>query len=203
MRKWTQQDYHTMPWKNGGGSTTELAIFPVDAHLENFVWRLSTAAVNADGPFSHFSQIDRTLAILSGEGLILHTDDGAQAPQANVSLTRSVAPYRFAGELPINAELIADPVLDLNMMTRRDVCQHHMQRLSAGDHFVSAGDSQQVLLYCAQGSATLSSGESLVQGDLCLFEERHEHEGVIVGLSAADDAQLYLITIHFLNMGQS
>src|SRR5450830_1163556 len=142
-------------------------------------------------------------AFLSGEGLILHTDDGAQAPQANVSLTRSVAPYRFAGELPINAELIADPVLDLNMMTRRDVCQHHMQRLSAGDHFVSAGDSQQVLLYCAQGSATLSSGESLVQGDLCLFEERHEHEGVIVGLSAADDAQLYLITIHFLNMGQS
>ena len=66
MRKWTRQDYRTMPWKNGGGSTTELAIFPEDAKLDHFIWRLSTASVNTAGPFSHFSQIDRTLAILSG-----------------------------------------------------------------------------------------------------------------------------------------
>ncbi len=57
-----------MPWKNGGGSTTELAIFPSDATLENFVWRLSTATVKTDGPFSHFAQIDRTLAIFIGCG---------------------------------------------------------------------------------------------------------------------------------------
>ena len=43
MHKWSKQDYHTMPWKNGGGSTTELAIFPAGANLDNFVWRLSTA----------------------------------------------------------------------------------------------------------------------------------------------------------------
>ncbi|MFZ6863837.1 HutD family protein [Undibacterium sp. Ji67W] len=203
MRKWTQQDYHTMPWKNGGGSTTELAIFPSDATLDNFVWRLSTATVNTDGPFSHFAQIDRTLAILSGAGLILHTDDGQQEPAANVQLTQASSPHRFAGELPINAELIEDTVLDLNMMTRRDVCSHYMQRLSAGEHFVAAGDAQQLLLYCAKGTATLSSGEQIIAGDLCLFEERHEHEGIILGFSADEGSDVYLIRVHFLNMGQS
>jgi len=192
-----------MPWKNGGGSTTELAIFPAGAHLDNFIWRLSTAQVNTDGAFSHFSQIDRTLAILSGAGLILHTDDGGRAPAASVQLLQITPPFSFSGELPINAELIGEPVLDLNMMTRRDVCTHYMQRLTAGDHFVAAGDAQQLLLYCAKGRATLKSSEQLLAGDLCLFEERHEHEGILLGFSADEDAILYLIRIHFLNMGQS
>ena len=38
MRKWNRQDCQTMPWKNGEGSTTELAIFPPGATLEDFVW---------------------------------------------------------------------------------------------------------------------------------------------------------------------
>ncbi|MBR7784673.1 HutD family protein, partial [Undibacterium luofuense] len=44
MRHWTLHDYLTMPWKNGGGSTTELAVFPEQAGLDQFIWRLSTAS---------------------------------------------------------------------------------------------------------------------------------------------------------------
>ena len=198
MRKWTRQDYRTMPWKNGGGSTTELAIFPEDAKLDHFIWRLSTASVNMAGPFSHFSQTDRTLAILSGAGLVLHTDESTHAPAASVTLERTTAPHRFLGEMPIHATLIDDPVVDLNMMTRRDVCQHHMQRLGEGSHFVSAADAQQVLLYCANGEAVLRSGEVITQGDLVLFEEDHERTGVTLEFSAHTDAEVYLITIHFL-----
>jgi len=44
-----------MPWKNGGGVTTEIAIAPEGATLDNFDWRVSTAQVDAAGPFSRFT----------------------------------------------------------------------------------------------------------------------------------------------------
>jgi environmental stress-induced protein Ves len=201
MRKWSQRDYQAMPWKNGGGSTTELAVFPQGASLDDFVWRLSTANVNASGPFSHFAQIDRSLAILSGDGLILHSDS-EQSASTSVTLTQQSMPYRFSGETPINAELIAGPVLDLNLMTRRDVCQHFMQRLTSGEHFVAATNAQQILLYCAAGNAMIQLVGELQTGDLMLFEEEHEHAGIKFQIKAEEGAILYLMRISFLNKGE-
>ena len=34
----------TMPWKNGGGETTEIAVFPSGAGLDDFEWRISMAS---------------------------------------------------------------------------------------------------------------------------------------------------------------
>ena len=201
MRKWSKSDYRNMPWKNGGGSTTELAIFPQAANLDDFVWRLSTANVNTAGPFSSFIQIDRSLAILSGEGLILHSDS-EQFASASLSLTQGSLPYRFSGETAIHAELVLGPVVDLNLMTRRDVCQHFMQRLMSGEHFVSAPDAQQILLYCATGSAMIQLIGELQAGDLMLFEEEHEHAGIKFQIKAEDAAVLYLMRISFLNHGE-
>jgi environmental stress-induced protein Ves len=202
MRKWSNQDYHSMPWKNGGGSTTELAIFPSGASIDDFVWRLSRAEVKQAGGFSRFAQIDRSLAILSGDGLVLHSDS-EQTSGEKVMLTQTSLPYQFAGELPIFASLLGGPVLDLNLMTRRDVCQHFMQRLTGGEHYVSAPDAQQILLYCAAGEATLSGDSELRQGDLILIEEEHERSGIEVHIKAQDGAVLYLMRISFLSQGES
>jgi len=99
MKIWHKQDYKTMPWKNGGGSTTELAVFPEGAGLDEFYWRLSMAQVSSDGAFSHFAQIDRTLAILTGQGLVLvHDNEGYHEQEkeaASVRLQQDTAPYRF------------------------------------------------------------------------------------------------------------
>ncbi len=183
-----------MPWKNGGGSTTELAIFPHGANLENFVWRLSSARVAAAGPFSHFAGIDRSLAILSGDGLILHGKDDCDVP-TRIRLDPSSRPCRFPGELAIHAELCGSPVLDLNLMTRRDVCEHSMHRLTAGEHQVDASDTPQILVYCAAGTATLDSSEGLQAGDLVLFEEAQERDGIRFELKAEEAATLYLMRI--------
>src|SRR5450830_1793080 len=59
------------PWKNGGGSTTEIAVEPPGATLHSFEWRLSLASIAHDGPFSHFPGVDRSLALLDGPGLML------------------------------------------------------------------------------------------------------------------------------------
>ncbi len=70
-------DYRRMPWKNGGGHTTEIAAFPAGAGLASFVWRVSIADVLQDGPFSPFPGIDRTLVLLEGEGMRLSGDGRA------------------------------------------------------------------------------------------------------------------------------
>lgn len=198
MRKWTTKDYRTMPWKNGGGSTTELAIFPEGASIDHFFWRLSTASVAQPGPFSHFAQIDRTLAILSGDGLVLKRNPSLDNEDIHI-LQKSSAPFSFFGEDVIYAELCGGSVLDLNLMTRRDVCQHFMQRLYAGEHAVCFEDAQQVLLYCAQGSARLADAAELATGDLLLLEEEHAQQGISLQLQADEDSIVYLMRISFLN----
>ena len=52
------EDFITMPWRNGLGSTIELV-----KHWsgDSFQWRLSMADVTQDGAFSDFSGYDRSL----------------------------------------------------------------------------------------------------------------------------------------------
>jgi len=125
MRLMTAGRHRVMPWKNGGGSTTEIAVFPENAGLADFGWRVSMATVASDGPFSAFPGIDRTLSILSGEGLDLIVDD------VPVRLTPQSPPHPFAADVPTRATLIGGTVVDLNVMTRRGAFGHRVSRLRA------------------------------------------------------------------------
>lgn len=118
--------YRTMPWKNGGGSTTEVAVSPEGAGLDTFDWRISMAVVAADGPFSAFPDIDRTLSILDGAGLVLH---GLGDP---VRLLPGTAPFAFPADAAVSAALLAGPITDLNVMTRRGRFHDRTSRLAAG-----------------------------------------------------------------------
>ena len=60
-----------MPWKNGQGATREIAVHPEGASLDNFMWRVSLAQVNAPGPFSLFRDCDRILCVVRGGPLYL------------------------------------------------------------------------------------------------------------------------------------
>lgn len=81
-----ENDYVTVPWKNGGGLTREVLKVPADA--DTFDWRLSLATVGAPGPFSAFAGYDRALALVRGAGIEL--DFG---PHGQISL-RSPASWR-------------------------------------------------------------------------------------------------------------
>jgi environmental stress-induced protein Ves len=117
-------DCKTAPWKNGGGSTTEIAIGPTGAPLDNFDWRISMARVASDGPFSDFPGIDRTLAVIKGSGMILTIGTGAP-----VTLSRGADPVRFPGDTPTSARLTAGEITDLNVMTRRGRFSHRLERI--------------------------------------------------------------------------
>ena len=68
MRHLTPADYRRMPWRNGGGVTTEIAIAPDGAGLvgERFLYRVSIADVMSDGPFSRFEGYDRHIMLPAG-----------------------------------------------------------------------------------------------------------------------------------------
>jgi environmental stress-induced protein Ves len=63
-----------VPWKNGGGSTTQIAVFPPDAGFDDFDWRVSLATIADDGAFSEFPGVERTLALVDGHGMTLEID---------------------------------------------------------------------------------------------------------------------------------
>lgn len=121
-------DHKRMPWKNGKGETVEIAVFPPDASIDDFDWRISTATVAEDGPFSIFPGIDRTLSVLTGEGIVLSVE-GAEA----VELKPSSAPYAFPADARTAARLLDGPITDLNVMTRRGAFRHRVKRTTSED----------------------------------------------------------------------
>jgi HutD len=102
--------HRRVPWKNGLGSTLELH---VEGAADNWDWRLSVASVDASGPFSQFVDVDRSLTVIFGAGVMV---DVAGQPQ-RCGMFESV---EFPGDVVTRAELLDGPIRDLNVMTRRD-----------------------------------------------------------------------------------
>jgi environmental stress-induced protein Ves len=140
MRILRAADYRVMPWKNGGGTTTEIVVSPDGAGLDDFDWRISMARVETSGPFSSFTGIDRTLSVLEGEGIVL--DIAGRSP---ARLTGASAPLSFPGDVPTGATLIGGPITDLNVMTRRGRISHTVERLSGEINIEPTGETTLVL----------------------------------------------------------
>ena len=75
-RRFALADIVPTPWKNGGGATREIACWPPGTGLDSFDWRISVATIAADGAFSVFAGIDRSITLLSGDGVRLHGEHG-------------------------------------------------------------------------------------------------------------------------------
>ena len=102
----TPDRFVTSPWKNGGGVTHE--ILRREA-FGKWLWRLSIAEVEVDGPFSRFERLSRILTVIEGNGVDLHTPDG-------VLQARALKPVRFSGDLPVESRMVDGPIRDLNVI---------------------------------------------------------------------------------------
>jgi len=128
-------------WKNGGGITRELLAWP---HPTDWVFRLSVAEVQTDGPFSRFDGVQRWFAVLSGAGVGLRVGAGvslrmgagvglrmgAMAPSEVHVLTPASSPLCFDGALPVDCTLIDGATHDFNLMVRTDQAQARMQQVA-------------------------------------------------------------------------
>lgn len=151
MRLLRASDYRRVPWKNGGGETAEIAVFPAGASMETFDWRVSMADVASDGPFSAFPGIDRTLTLLAGAGMTLDIEG-----QGRCVLDPASPPLAFPGDAPAVAALADGPVRDLNVMTRRGRFAHRVVPVSVEGHREVLVGSDTALLFCRRGRATVA-----------------------------------------------
>jgi environmental stress-induced protein Ves len=139
----TPADYRRMPWKNGGGHTTEIAAEPSGAGMASFVWRVSVADIAQDGPFSAFPGIDRTLVLLSGHGMRLATAGDT------MDLHTPYEPVAFAGEAPIECALTRGPTRDFNLMVRRDAASGNV--VVVRDSGEALAPARAYVCYAAEG----------------------------------------------------
>ncbi|MEC5161858.1 uncharacterized protein ACFDR9_005213 [Janthinobacterium sp. CG_23.3] len=141
-------DLVAAPWKNGGGSTTEVAVFPRGAGFDDFDWRISLATIARSGAFSVFPGIDRSLCLVAGDGVTL-TLDG----ERRITLSAANPLLWFAGEAAVHAD-VASITTDFNVMTRRSRCRHQLERVSVPAEL--ARRSPTTLLFVADGGAVVA-----------------------------------------------
>lgn len=153
MRLIPRDSLVAVPWKNGGGITRQIACFPDGSGMSDFDWRISTAEVSEDGPFSRFEGVDRRLYILEGGGLDLRF-----ASQDTKRLLTGEH-LDFPGEAEVFGGLVDGAVSDLNIMVRRG-----RHRMRAG----ALGIDGATTIHHGWGAAALFvlSGEITVMGEM-------------------------------------
>lgn len=161
---------HATPWKNGGGSTTEIAIAPQGATFDDFDWRISLATISHSGPFSTFAGIDRTLTLVSGPGVVLDVGNERQ-----VALSEREPTVAFPGEAQVTATVFSGSTTDFNVMTRRAACKHQLERRAVRDFSTLERRSDVTIVFLADGeSLYLESGKeriAMVRYDAVILDD--------------------------------
>ena len=144
---------HSMPvpWKNGGGLTRDLLLWPPGAAVDDWAARISVAEVARCGPFSAYPGVARWFCVLQGAGVRLALNGGEQ------TLTPDSPPLHFDGAAAPRCTLLGGTTLDLNFMARQDAGRAEMARAVAG-----VGWSSSALLRAvyARDAVTLRVGDA-------------------------------------------
>jgi uncharacterized protein len=177
--------YRAMPWKNGQGTTREIAREPApgpDAGTD-FLWRISIAEVAQSGEFSLFPGYDRTITLIEGAGMRLAF---AEAPEKTID--RPFEPFDFSGDGACYCTLLGGPVRDFNLMVDRRRAWRKTEAVRLSGHPLEQSvEAGWLFVYCAEGALSaggfaaeagdtirLGSGYHEIRGDgLALFISVH------------------------------
>ena len=144
------EQYQSMPWRNGLGTTIELLKKDL-ADGEGFAWRLSMADVTSDGEFSNFGGYDRCLVLLEGGGITLDCN-GRQH-----RLEQPLQAARFRGEDQTRASLHSGPIKDFNIMTHRQHCAARVSCTESAESTNFEIDAAVLLIYAVDGDLQVDS----------------------------------------------
>jgi uncharacterized protein len=115
-----------VPWRNGLGVQYEIAS---DGSLpDDWTWRLSTADITRDVPFSLFPGVDREFCVADGNGVVLNIN-GVDHRCEPGSVTT------FRGDDKVFATLLDGPMRALNLM-RRDGSINKPLQLTVGGQII-------------------------------------------------------------------
>ena len=115
-------DRTPQPWKNGLGVQYEITC---DGSLpDDWSWRLSTADITQDVPFSVFPGVNREFCVADGNGVVLNINGFDHRCEPG-SITK------FRGDDVVFATLIDGPMRALNLMVRDGAAEKHLQLVCA------------------------------------------------------------------------
>ncbi len=152
MRRIARAAYRRAPWKNGHGTTLDIAIAPGSEPA----WRVSLASIERAGPFSDFTGYDRTIVVVNGTGCVLRFDDG------EAITLEFLQPYAFRGERAVCAELQNGPVEAFNVMSKRISCAHRVNVHRPGAPLLRSRGTLVSLLYLLDRDA---AGDTVIDPD--------------------------------------
>ena len=171
MRVIRSEYVRAMPWRNGAGTTWEIVIAPPTSGLDSFDWRISMATVLEPGPFSIFPGVDRSLAVLEGQGVTLSLPAGEP-----VTLGAASQPVEFPGEWSISCTPLDGPLVDFNVMTRRNRFSHWLKRMIFSGHHEMPDITTPFGVFVASGQGLTVTDETganvyLRRNDLLMVED--------------------------------
>ncbi|MFM6930589.1 MAG: HutD family protein [Bdellovibrio sp.] len=176
----SHDSYTVMPWKNGRGTTSQIAIDSAEAQFpHHFKWRVSSAVVVSNDPFSNFDDCRRALVVVEGNGLLLN----------DVEL-KPLVPYFFSGSEYIDCKLVAGPVVDVGIIFRAHEVHVDMKIIRANIIEIEECDGLQ-FLYLVKGEGTFL-GEALKKGDTLKIESSEKAQikgqslvGVLISITGS------------------
>lgn len=194
MKIWTPNEFKTVNWKNGGGLTEELLVYP---EVDPFKWRMSVATIQSSGPFSFFRGYRRILVLLSGEIAITHS-------HKSEVILQPMNPYLFEGDMKTDCRLLSESSRDFNFIFNPDFvdCKLSCTVVKAGDKVrLKEGPC---FVYVSEGrvrihdSTCLETTYVLERHHLCQFEEQQ----LAIDLEPCGEgpAQLITLEIHHKNI---
>lgn len=179
VRVWRAADREATPWRNGGGSTYELAVEPPGAGLDDFAWRVSIAAVETDGPFSRYPGVDRVIMLLRGGPMQLTVDGAARDLQP-------LQPFSFAGEADVDC-VVGVASRDLNLMTRRGLVTGTLDLVTPASAGSVIDSAWRVVLVVVDGSVEVGPLSLGLWDGLLAADE---------GLTVRGDGMLAVVRLH-------
>lgn len=131
------------PWRNQGGLTRDLLVWPPDNEEDTWEVRISRADITTDGPFSAYTGVERWFKLIDGNGLTLRVH-GQDCP-----VHAADPPFVFDGGAMPHCHLLGGPAQVLNFMTRRTEMRS-MQATRPGQPW-AASYQWRGLYTCARG----------------------------------------------------
>ena len=174
-----------MPWKDGKGKTTEICIYPPTATIQknDFSYRLSSAPVEQDGPFSTFSSKQRFLTPIKGAGF-----------QLNSNVYEKFEVAQFSGDEKIQCSLLKGPVLDFGIIFDPAKVKAHFKILHLKSDMSFALDP--ALNYFV----TVLDGELAIDGKpLIELETLHYQNESQCQLKVAKNAVVFFLSLLLIN----
>jgi len=145
----------TLPWKNGGGVTREVA----KSHSRAPFWRLSIANVDQEGLFSSFEGLDRILTVIEGKGMVLARYNGDL-------IADLYNPVHFSETEAIDGLLPNGPIQDFNLIFDGSKLAADVSVTDTVELDISLSSTLvMTLVYCLTGAFKTALGDALRKFD--------------------------------------